>query len=423
MDYTLMHKNVPVMELKMDPDMGTISEITTVCSFAHSPIGVRTEDGHINSKKMKNWWVGRSIPASRQGLQEALEKMQLDTPLELLNKSFGLSLSDQYWIKPKDSLLKWSDINFFENSFSEDVGNILFGVASSGKISFLTPDNTSDGWLRKRWSIMNGKRVLIKGGSGTEQQEPYNEVFASLLMDRLGINHVSYQTLQMQGKVYSACDDFITASTELVSAAQIISIQKQPGSVSNHSHFISCCKTLGISGVQQFLDEMIIVDYLIANQDRHFNNFGAIRCADTLEWKGMAPIYDSGTSLWNGVATRLISPRDPKLPSKPFRSTHEKQIELVSDFTWIEFDALRDIEEEFNELLKASPTIDPARREVLCEGVKCRCNQLEMIVRNKEKQFLKRVNMELDICGETDNQNKNISNCKLIPRKQNEFER
>lgn len=36
---------------------------------------------------------------------------------------------------------------FFENLFSEDVGSALFGGQFSG--DFMSPDNTSDGWLRK----------------------------------------------------------------------------------------------------------------------------------------------------------------------------------------------------------------------------------------------------------------------------------
>lgn len=34
---------------------------------------------------------------------------------------------------------------------------------------------------------MNGKRCLIKGGSGATWQEPYNEVIASRIMERLHI--------------------------------------------------------------------------------------------------------------------------------------------------------------------------------------------------------------------------------------------
>ncbi len=41
---------------------------------------------------------------------------------------------------------------------------------------------------------------------------------------------------------------------------------------------------------------MIVLDYIIANEDRHLNNFGLLRNAETLEWYGFAPIYDSGSS-------------------------------------------------------------------------------------------------------------------------------
>lgn len=39
---------------------------------------------------------------------------------------------------------------------------------------------------------------------------------------------------------------------------------------------------------------MIVLDYLIVNEDRHQNNFGVVRNAETLEYLGAAPIYDSG---------------------------------------------------------------------------------------------------------------------------------
>lgn len=39
----------------------------------------------------------------------------------------------------------------------------------------MSPDNATDGWLKKKWEIINGKRFLIKGGN----QEPLNEVIAT----------------------------------------------------------------------------------------------------------------------------------------------------------------------------------------------------------------------------------------------------
>ncbi len=45
----------------------------------------------------------------------------------------------------------------------------------------------------KKWKILNCQRVLVKGGSGMAQQEPFNEV--SLLCRKLGIPHVEYSLL------------------------------------------------------------------------------------------------------------------------------------------------------------------------------------------------------------------------------------
>ena len=176
--------------------------------------------------------------------------MHVDIPQNLLDKCMGLSLSDQYWICPADRQVKWSEVNFFENDFSEDVGNILFGKKSSKrKISLLSPDNTSDGWLKKKWSISDGKRYLIKGGSGINRQEPYNEVFASILMDRLGISHVSYSLMMQEEEPYSICEDFVGPGTELVSAWYIMQTAKKENHVSVYQHYLNCCENLGIKGV------------------------------------------------------------------------------------------------------------------------------------------------------------------------------
>lgn len=94
--------------------------------------------------------ANRAIPASRMGLRDVLVTLNIATTAEILSKAYGLSLSDGYWIKPKNSELEWSKINFFANDFSEDMGDILFGEAKdSNNISLLSPDNTSNGW-RKR---------------------------------------------------------------------------------------------------------------------------------------------------------------------------------------------------------------------------------------------------------------------------------
>ncbi|MCL2280050.1 MAG: excisionase [Oscillospiraceae bacterium] len=382
MNYVLSHREHPVLDIKIDEVTGAIIELGELYAPARLPIGVSIKNGKVDRAILNNWWLDRSIPSTRFGLREALQTLQLSNAQLLLTKCYGLSLSDQYWIYPKKLTLRWEDINFFDNTFSEDIGKILFGeVSNKGEICFVSPDNTSDGWLKKKWIISDGKRQLIKGGSNPAQQEPYNEVLASAVMRRLGIPHISYKLTMINELPYSICDDFITRDTELVPAWRITQIQKKKGNTSQYQHYLSCCEYLGILDISNSLDQMLTVDYIIVNEDRHFNNFGVIRNANTLEWIGAAPIFDSGTSVWYNKFTHMIS-HMAKHPSKPFRSKHSEQIKLVKSFKWLDIEALSGIDEEFREIISGSIFIDEARCDRLCIGIRNRVKQLEQYVRS-----------------------------------------
>lgn len=75
---------------------------------------------------------------------------------------------------------------------------------------------------------------------------------------------------------------------------------------------------------------MLTLDFIIANTDRHFGNFGAVRNAETLEWLGLSPIFDCGTSMWHD---KLVSEKtlSADRESKSFKKIHSEQIGLVSE--------------------------------------------------------------------------------------------
>lgn len=378
-----MHKEIPVAELTIDEVTCAITRIGDILSAEHVPVGIAVKRDGMDRLSLNEWWRNRAIPASRQGIREALRELKIPSTQSLLSKSLGLSLSDQYWLCPASAPLKWADINFFTNSFSEDVGNILFsGRSDSARISLMSPDNTSDGWLRKKWTIVDGVRCLIKGGSGATQQEPYNEVLATAVMRRLGIPHAPY-TLTLQGQYpFSVCVDFVTPQTELISAWYIMQTRKRENHVSVYQHYLNCCESLGIPGVRDALDQMMVLDYLIVNEDRHQNNFGALRNADTLDWVGPAPIYDSGTSLWFALPTGMISPT-AKLDCKPFKTSHEEQIRLVSRFDWVDLSKLTGVDEEFREIVAGSPFVDNTRCDAICDALRRRVQMLGAVIRDR----------------------------------------
>ena len=197
-------------------------------------------------------------------------------------------------------------------------------------------------------------------------------------MERLGISHVPYTLTWNQGAPYCICEDFVTKDTELVPAWRIIQTQKKVNSISVYQHFVNCCESLGAKNVVHFLDRMIVLDYIIANEDRHLNNFGLLRNAETLEWYGFAPIYDSGSSLgYDKVAGQIRSERD--IECKPFKKHHVEQLKLVSDFSWIDFDSLADVGDLIKQTLSADGAreyIDESRIQAIVETVNRRIQNL-----------------------------------------------
>lgn len=383
MKYTLMHKNVAVADIEIDETLGGVTKIRNITAKEHLPVGtirIQRDDEVVDRYAFNQWWTGRSIPASRMGVSDALETLGIYNTKLLLTKCLGLSLSDHYWIKPYNKIILWEDVNFFDNDFSDDIGDVLFGMnGKNTDFDFVSPDNTSDGNLQKRWKIIDGKRCLLKSGSTPFIQQPFNEAIATLIMNKLGIEHAPYTIIWIDNKPYSVCEDFVTKDTELISAWRVLQLRQKENHESSYLHYVNICKELGID-IAPALDRMIVLDYIIANEDRHFNNFGLLRDANTLEWISAAPIFDSGTSLWYDTSARGISTYD--IPCKPFKKKHSEQLRMVSSFDWLDISKLNGIEDEILNILcedNAVQYVEAERAKAIAAEVRKRIDTLEII--------------------------------------------
>jgi hypothetical protein len=177
-------------------------------------------------------------------------------------------------------------------------------------------------------------------------------------------------------------------NTELIPAWRVMMIQKKNNSTSVYRHFVKCCESLGIKDVVPFLDRMITLDYIIANEDRHFNNFGLIRNAETLEWIGMAPIYDSGSSLgYDKLPGQMKSEKD--VGCKPFKNHHLEQLQLVQSFDWLDLSKLADVEDVIRGILSQDTDenyIDESRINAVVNAVKRRIENLEQIIGERKAE-------------------------------------
>lgn len=385
----LMNKNREVLIAEYDTITKGFNKLYEINDIKFAPVILsnlytKEQDDIKLLEHLTEWFKGRGIPSWRDDLDFLLAKLNISTPVELLDKAFGLSLSDQYWVKPFDSKIEYKDINFFEHDFEDsDFTNATFSNnrAPNTKISLISPNNTTDGRLKKTWIIENGKRYLLKGDYKNEVMQPFNEVLASMICKRLGFNHIPYIIDVIGDKIVSKCECFVDKNTELVSAYQILHNNCDRDNA--YETYISILEDNGIKDVRVKLENMFILDYIMLNEDRHLNNFGIIRNVETLKWLDVAPIFDTGQSL------NILDYNDEELiingDGRFFYDVDkfDKIINYINDIKRLDLSKLDDLCEEFDDLLHKYQNITKMtdrRINKICTLLFSRISKLKRII-------------------------------------------
>ena len=390
----LMNKKIEVLIVEYDTATSVFTKIYEVKNINYAPYILKSFyiENDINDTfrtNLSEWFKGRGIPSWRDKLDLLLHRLNITAPYELLDKAFGLSLSDQYWLKPYDSDISYDDINFFDNDFDyAEFMEASFETNSKAitkEASLKTPNNTTDGMLKKAWIIENGTRYLLKSGYKNEILQPFNEVLASEICKRLGFNHVEYKLDTYKDIVVSKCPCFITKDTELITCNQIKKDMIRHDNVEDYEEYIKKLEKHNIENAREKIENMFILDFIIMNEDRHLNNFGIIRDVNTLEWLDVAPIFDNGESLkieYYDEEDILISGNGRFFYEvKPF----DEIIKIVKNLKRIDVSKLDDIVEWFDNLLNQYQYLtkmSDRRIEILCILLNRQINKLKDMILN-----------------------------------------
>lgn len=248
-----------------------------------------------------------------------------------------MSLVDCYWIKPVGSSYTWNEVNLYKNDFRDTFSLDLLVENEKpslvGKTNFL-PSASLSGDLKKKW-LINEKdkvRVMVKGNYSDGCLQSLSEVFATCIYDSqmYTTDYVRYGLIQISsnGKkiIGCQCKNFCSESLEFISAYDIVSTVKKPNDVNYYQLYLSILENSGVS-CRSVYDLQIMVDFVITNTDRHFNNFGVLRNPDTCELVKIAPIFDSGNSLFYNMG---YVPVGRGLLDIDVTSFYNKEVKLLS---------------------------------------------------------------------------------------------
>ena len=389
--YYLMHRNDIVTTLAFDEVSGHILHIGKKVNIELMPPGA-----NLSKSDLKGWWARRAVPLNQGNIRFLLQENKIPTTQNYLLLNLGMSLTDHYWINPVEKIYKWEDVNLFTNDFRDELGNYLFQDSLSDKHKILNlenrtvfyPSGSLQGELQKKWVIQNRKRYLIKANHSISSQQSINEVIATLIHERQNkISFVKYRLcdISISGDkgIGCLCEDFCTDEIEFIPAYDVVNSMKKKNDISMFEHFIDVCINHGLdeNEVRAFLEYQILTDFLISNTDRHLYNFGVLRDSKTLKFIGMAPIFDSGNSMfWN----KKNVPKGQELLEISVNSFLAKEIELlkyVKNPQVVDVKKLPSIE-EIKELLSLDEKSELRTQQIL-EAYKGKIDLLEQFQNGK----------------------------------------
>lgn len=156
------------------------------------------------------------------------------------------------------------------------------------------------GSFLKAYSELSGEKVYYKLSDydsfrGIVGHECINEIVVDRLLDKLGIAHLHYQLIyaeinidnKVQNTYLCASRDFKKPGESKIALETYYQLEK----LENESPLEFCIR----QGWEEYIYQMLVVDFLILNRDRHGANIEVLRNAKKKEIR-LAPLFDHGLS-------------------------------------------------------------------------------------------------------------------------------
>ena len=233
---------------------------------------------------IEGWLKSRAIDAHRTNsrlLKKAL-RLAANDDAALVLKVNAATITDTYWFREEGAGLKFDDVRFKANYFDKLA---LYGDPDGFNLPYsATPELTNIGSFEKCWRLSDGKWWMIKQGS---EPERFSEMFVCKLGEALGFPMAEYY-----------CDNAVIKSPDFTQGASV-NYEAAEGLVGDDEDYalnFDVLRELSPDLAEQYM-EIIYLDTLCFNMDRHTRNYGILRDVNTGAVLRMAPNYDNNIAL------------------------------------------------------------------------------------------------------------------------------
>lgn len=261
-----------------------------------------------NIESLKTYLSSRVLSLSRDNAKQLLtlfkikQSNDIETRVGICIKCRGVSVQDSYWIKyDTDKDLRWADINIRDKKLADIVDVALYGVHPSITVDIHSPELTTSGLFRKAWIREKDGLYLLKSDRTNNFINTKMEVLASKVLGcfefNCNLDYVRYTGRYRNttvGRLYvDKCKNFINEKVSLVDADAVISAIGRSGRKFN--------------GYTPEIASITVIDFILANTDRHMENWGFLMDNETGKITGLAPLFDFNCALVSDYFNKDVS--------------------------------------------------------------------------------------------------------------------
>lgn len=286
MQFYLMNKNNPVAVIDCTGDMIRWDEILDKIYMQN----LNTLTGNLN-----NWLMFRTRTAYRKNIWLLQRCAGIYDKESLLRISKGLRTDDTLWFKGKDEDTSWEEVTPFKGPLNETISKLaLSGEYDTGDLDTPSAEHLMGGTVEKCCKIIDGELCIVKGfgpkynsftGSGAESEGIYTQLCEYLEIYKKG--YVQYRLVGDRSgdniHEYSVCRAFTNDNIGYIAYAD------------SRFRSFNLAETLDLvkeTNYEKQFKDMLILDAITFNVDRHKMNYGFMVDNDTFDILGMAPNFD-----------------------------------------------------------------------------------------------------------------------------------
>jgi len=252
------------------------------------------------------WLMKRTGFVGRKNIRELMNHIGAFDRENLIQISKGISINDTLWLNEIDNQTSWKDVNPYTNSFSEAISNLALNCNyNGGNLNTPSVEYTIDGAYSKCCKRVNHKTVMVKAShekfSSITGNESSSEVLCNQLCEYLDIpksDYVRYNLTEKRTesgfiKAYTTCELFTNQQIGFIPFGD---------SIYNKLDVREQVELFDKGGYGEKFRNMLILDCITYNTDRHAWNYGFLIDNNTFKVRGLAPIFDNNLSCLHNVS-------------------------------------------------------------------------------------------------------------------------